>query len=375
MSQRNLLIGVTGSIAASKTIELINLIRTDYDIKVITTYEGSNYIDRSDYKGIIIYDSWDNDRKNSYHIELSRWADEFIIYPATSNFISKLTHGVSDDVLTTTVLMYKNRIKIFPAMHEEMYLNDKTQNNLSKLVANFDIYGPRYGELDIGDHGIGRLLEPYEVRDILYDIKNDPIYVISGPTREYIDDIRYISNPSSGKQGRALALEAHARGYSTTHISSVRYPDVNRIKQLYFTNTKSLVELLNSIDISNGYLFMPAAISDFIPEEFKGKLNRRDGEKVIKLSPNIDIIKKIKEENPQLTVVGFSAELNNDIDVNKMNEKKLDYLISNNVSNKEIGFESENNQVTIIDKNLNIMELSFKSKYLIAKEILDYVVK
>jgi len=375
MSRSNLLIGITGSIAAKKTIDLIRLLKSNYDIKVICTYEGQNYINKEEYKNIDVYDSWDINRENSYHIELARWADEFIIYPATANIISKLSSGIADDVLTSTVLMFNGRVKIFPAMHEEMFLNNTIQTNLNNMLHNFDIYGPRYGRLDIGDEGIGRLLEPLEVNDILESHTMYKVYVVSGPTREYIDDIRYISNPSSGKQGRAIALESHARGYDTVLISSIEYKEVNTIKQFVFSDTKTLIDILSSIDISSGYLFMPAAISDFIPERTKGKMNRRLGQQQLKLSPNIDIIKKIKSENPDLIVIGFSAQLNEDIDIKKMNEKNLDYLITNDISNHEIGFESDNNEVTIVDRNKNIVRYSFKNKYLIAKEILDHVIK
>jgi phosphopantothenoylcysteine decarboxylase/phosphopantothenate--cysteine ligase len=271
--------------------------------------------------------------------------------------------------------MFDGRVKIFPAMHEEMFLNKRIQENLNKLHQDFDVYGPRYGRLDIGDEGLGRLLEPFEVKNTLIPNITDKVYVVSGPTKEYIDDIRYISNRSSGKQGRALALESHARGFDTTLISSINYDDINTIKQLVFSDTKTLLNIINSIDISNGYLFMPAAISDFIPQRTKGKMNRKLGEKKIKLSPNIDIIKEIKNDNPNLTVVGFSAQLNDDINFDKMKEKNLDYLITNDVSNQDIGFDSNNNEVTIIDKNANTIHLSLKNKYLIAKEILDHVIK
>ena len=125
--------------------------------------------------------------------------------------------------------------------------------------------------------------------------------------------------------------------------------------------------------MKKGYLFMPAAIADFIPDLIEGKMDRRKGTATIKLSPNIDIIKQIKNENPKLVVVGFSAQLNNEMDIEKMKEKNVDYLIMNNVSNADIGFSSDNNEVTIMDAQLNTKHLSFKNKYLIAKEILDYV--
>ena len=229
MALPKLLVGITGSIAATKTIELINLLSNKYEINIICTQEGLKYIDNDSYKKYKIYDSWDNDTYKSPHIELSRWADEFIIYPATANTIAKISNGIADDLLSTTVLMYKGRVKIFPAMHEEMFLDTHIQNSLSNLLSNHDVYGPRYGALDIGDEGLGRMLEPSEAAETILDTDKNRVFVISGPTREQIDDIRFITNASSGIQGYSLAIEASARGYKTTLVSSIMYKNITNI--------------------------------------------------------------------------------------------------------------------------------------------------
>ena len=374
MSQKNLLFGITGSIAAKKSIRLLNQLKLYYNIKIIVTYEGINYIDETDYKDYSLYTSWDKDRNHAYHIELARWADEFIIYPATANFISKVSVGIADDLLTSTILMYKNRPKIFPAMHEEMFTNKSFESSLNNLVSVANVYGPRYGILDAGDSGIGRLLEPEEAFDMITKEKKENIFVISGPTKEYVDDVRYITNRSSGKQGYALAVESHSRGYFTNLITSTKYQNLNTIKQLNFETSYELINIINSLDLSEGYLFMPASVSDFIPERHYGKLSRKDGNLSIKLTPNIDIIKKIKTENPNLITTGFSAQLNDEHDYKKMNNKNLDYMVINNISNKDIGFGSENNQVTIIGKDTESKKINFANKFMVAKKILDHVI-
>jgi len=374
MSQRNLLLGITGSIAAKKSIDLVNFLKENYNIKIIVTYEGSNYINDSDYDKYDLYRSWVKDRKISHHIELARWADEFIIYPATANFVSKVANGIADDLLTSTILMYKNRLKIFPAMHEEMLTNEFITNNLSNLLHVADIYGPRYGLLDVGDSGIGRLLEPIEVFELLTEVKDEKVFVISGPTREFIDDVRYITNGSSGKQGYALALESHSRGYKTNFITSITYKNLNQINQINFESSGDLIEIIKETNLNEGYLFMPAAISDFIPTRTNGKLDRRNGDLSINMSPNIDIIKNIKSENPKLIVVGFSAQLTSDPDLKKMNEKGIDYMVVNNISDSDTRFGSEENRITIIDKNNNRKNMSISSKFMIAKQILDHVI-
>ena len=375
MSQHNILIGITGSVAAKKAEILISLLKKKANIKAIVTYEGSKYIDEHNFKDIDLYFSWDDERKKPLHIELSRWADKFIIYPATANFISKINQGLADDLLTSTVLMYTERIMIFPAMHEEMYNNEIHQQNLESLLTQHDIYGPRYGKLDVGDTGLGRLLEPEEAIDIIYRSNDKNIFIISGPTKEYIDDIRYITNSSTGKQGYALAVESNSRGYNTIYISSTSSKKMITCDYYNFVNTADLLSLLDSIDMSSGYLFMPAAISDFTVTKRLRKLDRRAGDVKLILSPNIDIIKQIKERNPDLIVIGFAAELSTNVKDTKLLEKNIDYLVTNDVSNKSIGFGSDYNEVTIIDNENNSYKIPYSNKFIIAQEIMNYVIK
>ena len=375
MSRKNLLIGITGSIAAKKSSKLIDLLKEYFNIKIIVTYEGSNYIDKDYFAKLDTYYSWDSNREKSDHIELSRWAEEFIIYPATSNIISLISNGSGEDLLTTTVLMYKGRVKIFPAMHEEMTNNPYHIKNLDTLSEHHDIYGPEYGRLDIGDQGLGRLIDPNVALKILNNIKNEKIFVISGPTKEYIDDVRYISNDSSGKQGYALAVESTARGYDTTYISSIPPNQPTGFNYINFNNTESLLEIINDIDLSSGYLFMPAAISDFITNKIEGKINRRDGQFTVNLSPNVDIISLIVSKNPKLTTIGFSAQLNMDEDMTKIIQKGLDYLVINDISKEDTGFESDFNEISILDKDGNVKHIEKLNKFVIAKEIMNYVLR
>ena len=228
--------------------------------------------------------------------------------------------------------------------------------------------------MDAGDKGIGRLLEPKEAFDVITREQKENIFIISGPTKEYVDDVRYITNRSSGKQGYALAVESHSRGYSTNLITSIKYQNLNTIKQTNYETSSDLINIFNSLDISEGYLFMLASISDFIPDQYEGKLSRKDGNLSLKLSPNIDIIKKIKKENPKLITTGFSAQLNDKHDYKKMNNKNIDYMVINNITKKDIGFGSDNNQVTIIGKDKVSKEINFSSKFMVAKEILDHVI-
>ena len=260
-------------------------------------------------------------------------------------------------------------------MHEEMTNNPYHIKNLDTLSEHHDIYGPEYGRLDIGDQGLGRLIDPNVALKILNNIKNEKIFVISGPTKEYIDDVRYISNDSSGKQGYALAVESTARGYDTTYISSIPPNQPTGFDYINFNNTENLLEVINDIDLSSGYLFMPAAISDFITNKIEGKINRRDGQFTVNLSPNVDIISLIVSKNPKLTTIGFSAQLNMDEDMTKIIQKGLDYLVINDISKEDTGFESDFNEISILDKDGNVKHIEKLNKFVIAKEIMNYVLR
>ncbi len=365
--KKNLLLGVTGSIAASKTEELHSLLVDSYNIKVISTTEGLKYLSKSFITNHNVLSSWE-DYPGSPHIELSRWADKVIIYPATANFIAKLCNGISDDLLLSTMLMYRKSIYISPAMHEEMYLNKETQTNITKLANEHIFCGPRYGNLDIGDQGLGRLLEPSEILEIINGNK-EKVIVTAGPTYEKIDDVRGITNSSSGKQGRAIAFELLSRGFEVTYIHSDKIdpiPHANNVK--YVSSNDLNNEILNNIKNVTA-IYMTSAVSDFIPEIYKGKLSREDGEMNIKLSPNIDIIKSIKEKHKDTKVIAFSAQLDNDLNYEKITDKNSDFLIINNLQTNNFG--SDNNKILIIDQNNLIYESDNENKNIIAKHIIN----
>lgn len=365
--KKNLLLGVTGSIAASKTEELYTLLIDSYNIKIISTIEGLKYLSEDFVSNHNILSTWE-DLPGSPHIELSRWADKIIIYPATANFIAKLNSGISDDLLLSTMLMYKKSIYIAPAMHEEMYLDNKTQTNITNL-SNMHIFcGPRFGNLDIGDQGLGRLLEPAEILEIING-NNEKVIVTSGPTYEKIDSVRGITNSSSGKQGRAIAFELLSRGFEVIYIHSDMIDPVPHAKNLKYSSSIDLNNvILNNIE-NVTKIYMTSAVSDFIPEIHKGKMDREDGELYIKLSPNIDIIKSVKERYKDIKVIAFSAQLNNNLNYEKILDKNSDFLVINNLHTNDFG--SDNNKISIIDQNNLVFESDNENKHVIAKYIIN----
>ena len=196
--KKNILLGVTGSIACSKAEAFIDQYSKDFSFKILSTFNGLKYLSNDFLNTHTVYTEWE-DLPGSPHIELSRWADEFIIYPASANLISKISAGIADDLLTSTILMFPKPMYICPAMHEEMYINDQITTNINNLSKSNYIIGPRYGNLDIGDRGLGRLIEPNELKDRINKVRGK-IIVTSGPTTEPIDDVKVITNSSSGKK-------------------------------------------------------------------------------------------------------------------------------------------------------------------------------
>ena len=359
--KKKILLGLTGSVACSKSELFVNNYSDIYDFKILSTFNGLKYLSDEFLNTYSIYSDWD-DLPGSPHIELARWADEFVIYPASANIISKISSGIADDLLTSTVLMYSKPIYICPAMHEEMFLNNQISSNLITLSEYHFIAGPRYGNLDIGDKGLGRLIEPNELNDCITKSKGKVI-VTSGPTVEPIDDVKVISNKSSGKQGRALAVELNSKGYEVIYIHSSLIQPIPGIKNKTFNTSEELFVAISSEMKNTLSVFMTAAVSDFIVNKADGKISRRNGKLNIELTPNKDIIASIKSEYPDVEYIAFSAQVNDDLNFDKIKSKNVDYLVINNILNNDFG--SDVNKIAII----NHEELIYKSDTLSKNEI------
>ena len=364
---KNILLGVTGSIAASKTEILYKKLIEKHNVKIFSTSEGLKYLNKEFLNEIEVFSSWEQ-LEGSPHIDYARWADLIVIYPATANFLAKLNSGIADDLLLSTVLMHKKPIYIAPAMHEEMFEHRNTQKNVSELSNYHILCGPRFGKLDIGDVGTGRLIEPEELLKCLTKSK-ETIVVTSGPTYELIDPVRVITNLSSGKQGRAIAFELLARGYNVIYLHSDKITGIPHAYNKTFSSSNSLKKLLEEHCKKAQYLYMVAAVSDFIPNFNSSKLDRSLGGITLNLSPNEDIIKNIKAKFNELKVVGFSAQMNDDLNYKKLNNKNCDFLVINNISDNYFG--SDKNKVTIIDKENVILKSDNLNKNIIASHIID----
>ena len=365
--KKKILLGLSGSVACSKAELFVNQNSEKFEFKFLSTHNGLNYLSEEFISSNNIYSDW-SELSGSPHIELARWADEIIIYPASANLISKISSGIADDLLTSTILMFSKPIYICPAMHEEMYVNSQIQSNVLNLSKNHYIVGPRYGNLDIGDKGLGRLIEPDELLGVLNKQKGK-IIVTSGPTYEEIDDVKVVTNKSSGKQGRALAIELSARGYEIIYIHSASIDHIPGLDNVSFHSSNDLKnKILENINNTDA-IFMTAAVSDFTVKKSSGKISRSNGNITLEFIPNEDIIASIKTSYPEIKCIAFSAQVDDELNFNKINTKNVDYLVINNILKNKFG--SDTNKVSIIDQQHLIFESEELDKNEISRDILN----
>ena len=387
---KNILLCVTGGIAAYKSAEIIRLFKKNgADVRVVMTESAKEFITPLTLQAVSGNEIHDSllDVKAEYamgHIELAKWADIILIAPCTAETIAKITHGRADDLMGAIILASKASVFIAPAMNMNMWLDQSTQENCKKLSSrSISIIGPADGEQACGDIGPGRMVEPENIVDLISSsIKIGPlagkvITITAGPTREQIDPVRFISNNSSGKMGYALAEAAIEAGALVNLISGPVSIDANKSANLYKINSAS--EMLEKVDelMPNTDIFIGcAAVSDFKPSHYyENKIKKEDLNFVdLELEKNKDILSHVAKVYKSSYVVGFAAETKN-VKENarkKLLNKKLNMIISNDVSDKSIGFDSDQNEVNLITKSESIF-LKKDKKIRIAREILKQI--
>ena len=387
---KNILLCVTGGIAAYKSAEIIRLFKKNgADVRVVMTESAKEFITPLTLQAVSGNEIHDSllDVKAEYamgHIELAKWADIILIAPCTAETIAKITHGRADDLMGAIILASKASVFIAPAMNMNMWLDQSTQENCKKLSSrSISIIGPADGEQACGDIGPGRMVEPENIVELISSsIKIGPlagkvITITAGPTREQIDPVRFISNNSSGKMGYALADAAIEAGAIVNLISGPVSIDANKSARLYKINSAN--EMLEKVDelMSNTDIFIGcAAVSDFKPSHYhKNKIKKDDLNVVdLELKKNKDILSHVAKVYKSSYVVGFAAETKNAKENarKKLLNKKLDMIISNDVSDKSIGFDSDQNEVNLLTKSESIF-LKKDKKIRIAREILKKI--
>lgn len=387
---KTVLLGITGGIAAYKMCELIRMYKKNgLNVKVITTPNALNFVTELTLATLsdneVYTDNFDIKEYKPEHISLADEGDILVIAPASANTISKISDGICDNLLTSITCAFNKPIVIAPAMNTNMWNNEFVQENINKLRnKNFHILEPESGFLACGTEGQGRLCaldkildKTIEILDHNQPLKNKKIVVTAGGTIEKIDPVRYISNFSSGKMGTAIADNAYMMGAEVELIATF---DIQRpYKVTKVLSADDMLKAVNNIQNSSDSIIMTAAVADYKVENYsEQKMKKTSDDKIsISLVKNPDILKKISENkiNKSAKIVGFCAESENLIEnaKTKIKEKGCDYLIANDISRKDIGFSSDENEVYILDKNLNIKHLEKNTKYNIAKQILEHI--
>jgi|TARA_Y100000817_G_scaffold293808_1_gene267122 phosphopantothenoylcysteine decarboxylase/phosphopantothenate--cysteine ligase len=401
LKNKKILVIIGGGISAYKALDLVRLLKkNNIKIKTILTRSGKEFVTPLSIttltKSKTFEDIFDKDNEAEIdHISLSRWADLIIVLPTTANFMTKLSVGKAEDLASTVLLASNKDILLVPAMNVRMWLHKATQRNYKILQDyGYKFIGPEKGEMACGEYGEGKMSSPRQIFSYIKNYfhqknlvkkKNLKALVTTGPTREYLDPVRYISNESSGKQGYEVALALKKLGIKTKLIMGPS--NLVTSKDLKVKKIVSAKEMMNEVkkSLPVDIAVCAAAVSDFKPiimNKNKIKKNTSNIESIrLEQTPDIlDYLSKNNETRPKI-VIGFSAETENLIQnsKNKIKEKYCDLIIANDVTKEEYGFNSEYNKVSIIDKKGNVKSLPKNKKSFIAnaiaKIILDKLLK
>ena len=392
---KKILFIICGGISAYKSLETIRLFKKNgAEIKTILTKSSKEFITplsvASLSQGKVYEDLFSVENETEMdHIALSRWADVILISPITANTIAKLANGNADDLASTVVLASNKEIFITPAMNVRMWDHSSTKENFEKLKKfGYRVIGPEIGDMACGEYGEGKMSEPSIIADEIdryfLSLKQNKKYkalVTAGPTQEYIDPVRYITNKSSGKQGYELAKSLSKKGFETTLISGPTNLNIDdsEIKIIQVETADDMFKATQE-NLPADVAIFAAAVADFkINKKFENKIKKTESLN-LELEKNIDILNYVSNHNslrPKI-VIGFAAETEN-ISKNaetKLFSKNCDWIIANDVSNKKIGFNSEFNEVTIFykDSNLKQENLSYKKKSELSDEIVDKII-
>ena len=388
---KTVLLGVTGSIAAYKIANLASmLVKLHCNVHVIMTKNATNFINPITFETLTnnrcIVDTFDrNFQYNVEHVSLAKQADVMMIAPASANVIAKLSHGLADDMLTTTALACTCKKIVAPAMNTQMYNNPITQDNLKTLAGyDFEVIEPASGYLACGDQGAGKMPEPevlldYILREIACekDMAGMNVLITAGPTQESLDPVRYITNHSTGKMGYALATCAMLRGAKVTLVTGP-----TNLKRPPFVNVveiKSAQEMFDAVTCradEQDVIIKAAAVADYTPAVVSDeKVKKADGELQIDLKRTQDILKHLGEhKKANQFLCGFSMETENMLENSrkKLTKKNLDMIVANNLKVAGAGFGTDTNVVTLITKD-GELELDIMSKTDVANRILDEI--
>ena len=365
LANKNILLGISGGIAAYKSAELVReLVRAQANVRVVMTRSAKEFITPLTFQALsgnpVLSDEFEHSEaaNGMDHISLARWADTILIAPASANTIAKLTHGGADDLLSTTCLATKASIALAPAMNQAMWANSATQDNVEILKKRgLLFFGPAAGSQACGDVGEGRMFEPHQLLLSLSNLFNTGeltginVMVTAGPTREPLDPVRYISNRSSGRMGYAIAEAAHDAGANVQLISGpVSLIAPTDIKCVSVSTAQEMFDAVQD-DIESQHIFIScAAVADYRPVSKEAeKIKKIHGDLSVQMVRNPDILAEVAKTDTKPFVVGFAAETR-ELEMyakQKLERKRLDMIAGNDVSDSKIGFDSPENALEV----------------------------
>ncbi len=386
---KHILLGVTGSIAAYKALEIISLLKKQgAEVKVIMTESATKFVTPLSFSSLtnnpVALNMFDEPIKwDIEHISLAKWADIALIAPATSNIIGKIAAGIADDMLSTVMMATKAPILIAPAMNTAMYENIAVQENINLLkTRGIKFIEPADGVLACGDSGKGKLESPETIIDAVIneitfkkDLRGLKILVTAGATVEKIDPVRFITNHSTGKMGIAIAKAAHYRGADVTLVhGAVSIDKPLNIRCIEAKSASEMYEACAKLFPENDVLIKSAAVADFRPVNYEENKIKKKDSLSIELTKNVDILAELSaSKTDNQVVIGFCMETKDLLQnaTNKLKSKKLDMIVANNLFDENAGFASDNNTVTVIEKNGHIDKLPNMDKFSVANKLLD----
>ncbi|MCL5878518.1 MAG: bifunctional phosphopantothenoylcysteine decarboxylase/phosphopantothenate--cysteine ligase CoaBC [Deltaproteobacteria bacterium] len=390
LENKNILLGVTGGIAAYKSLELVRLLtKQNAVVNVVMTEHAEKFIGRMSFQALsgnpVLADTFDlSSGVEIKHISLPDDASLAVVAPATANFIGKVAHGIADDLLTTMMLAMTKPVLIAPSMNVHMYENRIVRDNIARLKQyGYHFIEPNEGWLACGYEGKGRLAEPDQIVEEIEllltkkDFQGRHILVSAGPTREYLDPIRFISNPSSGKMGYALAKAARMRGADVTLVSGkVNIKPPYGVHFIEVESAHQMFEKINSFFKKTDCIIMSSAVSDFTPSKTSPQKIKKTSEHLdISLDRTKDILSAVAKNKEDRIIVGFAAETENveQYAREKLRQKNMDMIVANNVTEKNSGFEADTNKVVIINRDGTAEDFPLMRKSDLADVILDRI--
>lgn len=385
-------LGVTGGIAAYKAADLVSrLKKADFDVHVILTKHGREFVTETTFQSLsqnpVYIDMFDIPQWNTEHISLAKRADVFVIAPATANIIGKVSSGIADDLLSTTLMATKAPVLFAPAMNTNMYENPIVQRNILKLrELGYNFIEPNEGRLACGDVGRGKMSEPIEILERIEEIlkkkgnskklEGKKVLVTAGPTREPLDPFRFITNYSSGKMGYAIAEASRDEGAEVIlvtgptalpHPTGMEVIEIETAVQMHET----VIKYFNDVDV----VIKAAAVSDYRPISYSNHKIKKTDIKSIELVKNPDILKELGTVKKHQILVGFAAETKDlrEYGKEKLESKNLDMIVVNQIGNENTGFATDNNRIQILDKGGIWEEFPVLSKVQCSEVIIEKV--